>query len=73
MGGGSSLLMALETDEQTDLHEFYNLSSSIDMVSFKSNSMSLGFVLLEEKLFMHMSADIKMAAMATFWPNLART
>ena len=37
--------------EQTDLHEFYDLSSSIDKVSFKSNSMSLGLVVLEEKMF----------------------
>ena len=58
------------TDKQSDLHVFYDLSSSIDKVSFKSNSMSLGHVLLEEKIFMHthtqtpqsdaiMSADIK--------------
>ena len=54
--------------EQTDLHRFYNLSSSIDKVSFKSSSMSLGLVLLEEKLFTRtpqsdaiMSADIKMS------------
>ena len=37
--------------EQTDQHEFYDLSSSIDKVSFKSNSMSLGLVVLEEKMF----------------------
>ena len=39
------------TDEHTDLHEFYDLSSSIDKVSFKSNNMSLGLVVLEEKMF----------------------
>ena len=48
-GGGTSLLTALG-NRQTDLHGFCNLSSSIDKVSFKSNSMSLGLVLLE-KLF----------------------
>ena len=37
--------------KQTDLHEFYNLSSSIDKVSVKSNSMSLGLVVFEEKFF----------------------
>ena len=35
----------------TDLHEFYDLSFLIDTVSFKSNSMSLGLVLSEEKMF----------------------
>ena len=38
-----------QTDEQTDLHEFYDLSSSIVKVSFKKNSMSLGLVVLEKK------------------------
>ena len=37
------------TEEQIDLHGFHDLSSSIDKISFKSNSMSLGLVL--EKLF----------------------
>ena len=50
MGGGTSLLMALG-NKQTDLHGFYDLSSSIDKVSLKRNSMSLGLVVLEEKLF----------------------
>ena len=36
------------------MHEFYDLSSSIDKVSFKSNSMSLCLVLLEVKMFMQM-------------------
>ena len=40
--------------EQTDLHEFYDLSSLIDKVSFKSNSMSMSLVLLEKKMFMQM-------------------
>ena len=35
---------------ETDLHGWNNISSSIDKVSFKSNSISLGLVLLE-KLF----------------------
>ena len=56
----------------TDLHGFYDLSSLIGKVSFKSNSMSLDFVLLE-KLFTQtrmpqsdaiMSADIKTRHMA---------
>ena len=55
-------------NRQTDLHGFYDLSSSIVNLSFKKNSMSLGLVVLE-KLFMLtrtpqsdaiMSADIKM-------------
>ena len=55
------------TDEQTDLHALNNLLSSIDKVSFKSGSMSLGLVLLEEKLFTqtqkHMpQSDAKMSA-----------
>ena len=60
------------SSKQTDLPEFYDLSSSIDKVSFKSNSMSLVLVLLEEKLFTRMwtpqsdaimSADIKISLM----------
>ena len=43
--------MSLATDEQTDLHALNNFSSSIDKVSFKKNSMSLGLVVLEKKLF----------------------
>ena len=39
------------TDEETDLHALNNLSSSIDKVSFTSNSITVGLVLLEEKLF----------------------
>ena len=39
-------------DKQTDLHALNNFSSSIDKVSLKKNSMSLGLVVLEEKLFM---------------------
>ena len=35
-----------------DLHGFYDLSSSIDKVFFKKNSMSLGLVVLEGKMFM---------------------
>ena len=38
---------------RTDLHGFYDLSSLIDKVSFKSHSMSLGLVLVE-KMFMRM-------------------
>ena len=49
LGGGTSLLTAL-WNRQTDLHALNNLSSMIDKVSFKSNSMSLALVLLEEKL-----------------------
>ena len=41
--------MAL-ADEQTDLHALNTFSSSIDEVSFKKYSMSLGLVVLE-KLF----------------------
>ena len=37
--------------KQTDLHALNNFSSSIDKVSFKKNSTSLGLVVLEEKLF----------------------
>ena len=33
------------------LHALNNFSSSIDKVSFKKNSMSLGLVVLEKKLF----------------------
>ena len=61
MGGGTSLLMALGNNET-----FYDLSSLIDKVSFEKNSMSLGLVVLEERLFKRtpqsdaiMSADIK--------------
>ena len=53
---GWGYLTSNDTGEQTnrhDLHEFYALSSSIDRVSFKSNSMSLGLVLLQEKMYMH--------------------
>ena len=35
----------------SDLHALNNFSSSIDKVSFKKNSMSLGLVVLEEKMF----------------------
>ena len=45
---GWGYLASNGSGEQTDLYEFYDLSSSIDKVSFKSNSMSLGLVLLEE-------------------------
>ena len=38
-------------NKQTDLHALNNFSSSIDKASFKKNSMSLGLVVLEEKLF----------------------
>ena len=52
-------------DEQTDLHALNNFSSSIDKVSFKTNSMSLGLVVLE-KLFtrtrMPQSDDMKIAS-----------
>ena len=48
---GTSLVMSLATDEQTDLHALNTFSSSIDKVSFKKNSMSLGLVVLEKKLF----------------------
>ena len=48
MGGGTSLLMALG-NKQTDLHGFYDLSFTIDKVSFKkkqhvSGSCSFGEV-----------------------------
>ena len=49
---GWGYLASNDSEEQTDLHEFYNLSSSIDKVFFKSNGMSLGLLLLEEKMFM---------------------
>ena len=49
---GWGYLTSNSSGEQTDLHEFYDLSCPIDKVSFKSNSMSLGLVLLEEKMFM---------------------
>ena len=39
--------------KHTVLHAFNDLSSSIDKLSFKTNSMSLGLVLME-KLFMQM-------------------
>ena len=39
------------SSKQTDLHALNNFSSSIVEVSFKRNSMSLGLVVLEEKLF----------------------
>ena len=39
-------------DEHTDMNALKNLSSSIDKVAFKSNSMSVGIVFLEEKLSM---------------------
>ena len=48
MGGNSS--NSSRTDGQTDLHGFYNFSSPIDKVSFKSNSISLGLVVLEKLL-----------------------
>ena len=38
------------SSKQTDLHALNNFSSSIDKVSFKINSMSLGLVVLEKKL-----------------------
>ena len=49
------------------MHGFYNLSSLIDKVSFKSNNMALALVLLEKLLTLMctpqsdaiMSADIK--------------
>ena len=50
-GGGTSLVMALanrRTDRFACLEHF---SSSIDKISFKKNSMSLGRVVLEKKLF----------------------
>ena len=62
--------MSLANRQQTDLHALNNFSSSIDKVSLKKNSMSLGLVVLEKKLFTRtrtptpqsediMSADIK--------------
>ena len=69
MGGGTSLAMVLGNKQRkTDLHALNNFSSSIVKVSFKRNSMSLGLVVLEKKLFMSKrtqtpqsdkSADIK--------------
>ena len=49
--GVPHLLWLLGTNDQTDLHALNNFSFSIDKVSFKKNSMSLGLVLLEKKLF----------------------
>ena len=46
--------MALGNRRTTDLYALNKFSSSIDKLSFKNNSMSLGLVLLEEKLFMQM-------------------
>ena len=43
--------MAL-ANRQTDLYALNNSLSSIDKVSFKRNSMPLGLVVLQEKLFM---------------------
>ena len=40
-------LASNSSEVQTDLHEFYDLSSSTDKLSFKCNSMSQGLVLLE--------------------------
>ena len=61
-GGGTSLVMSL-ANRRTDLHVLNNFSSSIDKASFKKNSMSLGLVVLEEKLFTRtpQSDDIKMS------------
>ena len=50
--GGSTLLQATLGNRRIDLHALNNLSSSVDKISFKSSSMSLGLVLLE-KLFTH--------------------
>ena len=57
-------------DRQTDLHGLNNFLSSIVKVCFKKNSMSLGLVVLEKKLFTWtrtpqsdaMSADINKSA-----------
>ena len=38
-------------NKQTDLHALNNFSSSIGKVHFKRNTMSLGLVLPEKKLF----------------------
>ena len=46
---GCGYLICNGSGEQTDLHEFYDLSSSIVKVSFTKNSMSLGVVVLEKK------------------------
>ena len=43
--------MSLANRRTTDLYALNNFSSSIDKVSFKKNSMSLGLVVLEKKLF----------------------
>ena len=43
--------MALGNRQQTDLDALNKFSSSIDKVSFKINSMSIGLVALEEKSF----------------------
>ena len=68
MGGGTSLVMALGTDEKTDLYEFYDLSSSIVKVSFKTNSTSLGLVVLEKKLFMWMCMQTQTPQSDTIMP-----
>ena len=48
---GWGYLSSNGSNKQTDLQEFYDLSSSTDKVSFKSNSMSLALVLLQEVVY----------------------
>ena len=47
--------------KKTDLHALNNFSSSIDKVSFKKNSMSLGLAVLE-KLFTQTPQNDAMSA-----------
>ena len=49
--GGTSLVMALGNRRMNRSACLEHFSSLIDKVSFKINSMSLGLVVLEEKLF----------------------
>ena len=48
--------MAL-ANRRTHLHALNNFSSSIDMVSFKKNSMSLGLAVFVEKIEIYPSRD----------------
>ena len=59
LGGSTPLVMALRTDEQTDLHALNKYLFSLDKVSFKKNSMSLNLVHLE-KLFTQTPMSMRM-------------
>ena len=60
--GGGTLLLTVLGNRLTDPHDLNNLSSSTEKESFKSNSMSLGLVLLEETLFMQIPQSDAMSA-----------